>query len=66
MELTLPKQLLPTLPMVAECLAEAGWDCGAFVSDRRQQYREVRLYHRKQAHPRALYLAWQALPPWNV
>ena len=49
MELTLPKQLLPTLPMVAECLAEAGWNCGAFVSDRRQQYREVRLYHRKQA-----------------
>ena len=49
MELTLPKQLIPTLPMVAECLAEAGWDCGVFVNDRQQQYREVRLYHKKQA-----------------
>jgi len=48
MEFSLPMQLLPTLPMVAECLREVGWDCSVVCNDREQQYRGIRLYHRKQ------------------
>ncbi len=49
MDISQPMHLFPTLPMVAECLTQAGWTCEAVLSDREQQYREVRLYHRKQA-----------------
>ena len=48
MEHVLPMQLLPTLPMVEECLREAGWNCRIACADREQQYRGIRLYHRKQ------------------
>lgn len=42
-----PLRLLPTLPMLAESLMIAGWDCRMLLSDARQSYRGIRLYHRQ-------------------
>ena len=43
-----PIHLFPTLSMVAECLTQSGWDCKSILSDPQQQYREIRLFHKKQ------------------
>ena len=43
-----PLRLLPTMPMLADSLAQAGWDCETFLSDECQSYRGIRLYHRRQ------------------
>lgn len=43
-----PLQLLPTLPILAESLTRAGWNCEMVLSDEHQSYRGIRLYHRKQ------------------
>lgn len=43
-----PLRLLPTMPMLAESLAQAGWDCEMMLSDKNQSYRGVRLYHSQQ------------------
>lgn len=48
MEINQPIHLFPTLPMVAECLIQAGWDCTSFLQDPQQQYREIRLFHKNQ------------------
>lgn len=48
METTQSIHLLPTMPMLWEFLTQAGWDCTPWISDEEQQYREMRLYHRKQ------------------
>ena len=48
METIQPMHLLPTMPMLWESLAQLGWECGLWISDEQQQYREVRLYHRNQ------------------
>ena len=48
METTQPIHLLPTMPMLCEYLTQMGWDCAPYISDETQQYREIRLYHRKQ------------------
>jgi len=47
-EITQPIHLLPTMPMLWECLTQEGWDCALWITDEEQQYREVRLYHRNQ------------------
>ena len=49
MDMVHPLRLLPTLPMLAENLTQAGWACKMVLSDREQSYQGVRLYHRKQA-----------------
>lgn len=48
MNLTRPIRLLPTLPMLAESLAQAGWDCETALADGEQKYRGIRLYHGQQ------------------
>ena len=48
METIQPIHLLPTMPMLWESLAQDGWDCTPWIADENQQFREVRLYHRKQ------------------
>ena len=48
MDILRPLRLLPTMPMLAESLAQAGWDCEMVISDENQSYRGVRLYHRQQ------------------
>lgn len=48
MDIGRPLRLLPTLPMLYECLTEAGWDCAMTLSEESQHYQEIRLYHRKQ------------------
>jgi len=48
MDNSLPIRLLPTLPMLAESLEEAGWNCKMVLSDEKQSYRGVRLYHPRQ------------------
>ena len=40
-----PLSLSPTMPMLAESLTCSGWDCDMAVSDPRQSYRGIRLYH---------------------
>lgn len=47
MEFAQPMHLYPTLPMIAECLNQTGWDCKV-TGDSLQQYREVRLFHQNQ------------------
>jgi len=50
-------QLRPTMPMLAESLAQVGWQCDRMISDPTQSYRGVRLYHRQQSlHKDVLYL----------
>lgn len=48
METMRPTPLYPTLPMLAESLTQAGWDCAMSLSDPQQSYRGIRLYHRQQ------------------
>lgn len=48
METMRPMPLYPTLPMLAESLTQAGWNCAMSLSDPRQSYRGIRLYHRQQ------------------
>ena len=48
METMRPLPLLPTMPMLAESLAQAGWNCETVLSDPNQTYRGIRLYHRQQ------------------
>lgn len=48
MEINQPVHLFPSLPMVAEVLNQSGWDCELSLSDPDQQYREVRLFHKRQ------------------
>ena len=48
METVFPKRLLPTLPMLAESLREAGWRCEMTLADKTQSYRGIRLYHPRQ------------------
>lgn len=43
-----PLRLLPTMPMLAESLMQAGWKCEMALSDKSQSYRGIRLYHGKQ------------------
>lgn len=43
-----PLRLLPTMPMLAESLTQAGWDCQVVLSEEGQHYQGVRLYHPKQ------------------
>ena len=45
MDMLRPMRLLPTLPMIAESLALAGWECRMVLADPDQSYRGVRLYH---------------------
>lgn len=45
MDLVRPIRLLPTLPILAESLAQAGWDCEMVLADAEQAYRGIRLYH---------------------
>lgn len=57
MESMRPLPLFPTLPMLAEILKHAGWDCTVSLSDPRQSYRGIRLYHgQPQLHRDVLYL----------
>lgn len=44
----IPIRLLPTLPMLAECLRAVDWDCEMVLSDEQQSYRGIRLYHPRQ------------------
>lgn len=48
MERMRPLQLMPTLPMLAESLAQMGWACEMTLPDPGQSYRGIRLYHRRQ------------------
>jgi len=48
MDAVLPLRLLPTMPMLAESLMQAGWRCEMVISDEAQSYRSIRLYHRNQ------------------
>lgn len=48
MDAAYPLRILPTLPMLAESLMQAGWNCEMVLSDEHQSYRGIRLYHRKQ------------------
>lgn len=48
MDLVRPIRLLPTLPMLEECLSQAGWDCDMALADEQTGYRGVRLYHGQQ------------------
>lgn len=41
-------RLVPTMPMLAESLTQAGWICETVLSDEHQSYRGIRLYHRQQ------------------
>ncbi len=51
------KRLLPTMPMLAESLREAGWNCEMVLSEEKQNYRGIRLYHPRQTlHRDVLYL----------
>lgn len=43
-----PVRLLPTLPMLADCLTRAGLFCEMYISDEHQSYRGIRLYHGQQ------------------
>lgn len=45
MDSGIPKHLLPTLPMLAECLSEVNWEYEMVLSDEHQSYRGIRLYH---------------------
>ncbi|MBR7179822.1 MAG: helix-turn-helix domain-containing protein [Oscillospiraceae bacterium] len=57
METMRPLPLFPTLPILAESLTQAGWDCTVSLSDPRQSYRGIRLYHgQPQLHRDVLYL----------
>lgn len=57
MNTNLPKRLLPTIPMLAESLREAGWNCRTVLSEENQSYRGIRLYHpRQQLQKDVLYL----------
>ena len=49
METGFPIRLLPTLPMLAESLREAGWRCDMTVPEEGRHYRGIRLYHPRQA-----------------
>lgn len=41
-------RLLPTMAMLAESLTRTGWQCEEHISDPRQSYRGIRLYHHQQ------------------
>ena len=57
MDTNFPLQLLPTLPMLAESLQEAGWPCEMNLSEETRHYRGIRLYHPRQPlHKDVLYL----------
>lgn len=57
MDISRPIRLLPTLPILADCLTHAGWNYQMHLSDSGQVYRGVRLYHRQQTlHKDVLYL----------
>ena len=48
MDTVFPMRLLPTMPMLAESLVRAGWNCEMVLSDEGQSYQGIRLYHRSQ------------------
>lgn len=48
MDATMPLRLLPTLPMLAECMEQNGWNNILHISDRSQYYRSIRPYHGQQ------------------
>ncbi len=48
MDTVFPMRLLPTMPMLAESLVRAGWNCEMVLSDEAQSYQGIRLYHRNQ------------------
>lgn len=48
MDALCPLRLLPTLPMLADSLIQAGWNFEMVLSDEHQSYRGIRLYHRAQ------------------
>lgn len=49
--------LLPTMPMIVEAFAEAGWECHGQIRDSRQSYRSIRLYHgQRELQKDVLYL----------
>ena len=48
MDISTPMRLLPTLLMLAESLQEALWHCHMVLSDEKQNYRGIRLYHPRQ------------------
>jgi len=57
MDLARPIRLLPTLPMLAESLAQAGWDCEMMLADADLGYRGIRLYHgQRELQENVLYL----------
>lgn len=43
-----PLRLLPTMTMLYDNLQQAGWDCEMALSDEKQHYQGVRLYHPRQ------------------
>lgn len=49
-------RLLPTMPMLAESLSQAGWQCSAQTADPQQSYRGIRLYHQQPLQKDVLYL----------
>lgn len=48
MDLIHPLRLLPTMTMLAQQLEDNGWNCKAVLSEPKQSYRGIRLYHKKQ------------------
>ena len=48
MEGSRPLPLDPTLPMLAESLTQSGLICDIHLSDPKQSYRGIRLYHPRQ------------------
>ncbi|MBQ2927895.1 MAG: helix-turn-helix domain-containing protein [Oscillospiraceae bacterium] len=43
-----PIRLLPTMPMLADSLEQAGFSCRMHISEEKRSYRGIRLYHRQQ------------------
>lgn len=48
MDTSQPIRPLPTMPMLADFLTQAGWSFDMHLSDPHRSYRGVRLYHRQQ------------------
>lgn len=49
-------RLLPTMPMLEDSLTRAGFMCRMHLSDPKQSYRGIRLYHHQQLQKDVLYL----------
>lgn len=49
-------RLLPTMPMLEDCLIRAGFSCRMYLSDEKQSYRGIRLYHQQELRKDVLYL----------